>query len=534
MQAMSKRLPVIRLGACVAAVIACFVLATPRSGGPDEPSHMVASAALVRGERVGAPHPTDPSLRVFRVPAMVGEPDPGCWALQPEVAVGCASLTNDSTVLVTSPTTSANYPPWTYVLPGLASFVPTPTAYAYLARLLMAAVPLCLVVGALLRVRSSNRGAGAAVLLGLTPIAWFSMSIVNPSAVAIAGGLALWTALLVPIGPQRRFDALLLAGWTATLVARRDGPLWALLIVSTACLTLSIRPWSLLRRNPTPLNWLFLGAAVVAIATTFVTGLSGVNLLISFAPIGLLLLDRAMSRYSGTADRTSQRRQLWGWMLVGALAVLAAVRVSPGGFSPSVWLLVAGNSGSHLRQLVGVLGWLDAPVPDLALFLFWIGLGALAALAFLDDSVIALRATAAVAAMVVTAWILEIGQGATYGQYWQGRYSMPFFVGIPLLLATRQGISRRSSEGLSKVTGTDALSRLALPIGVIAWLVMNIGFIGALHRWGVGVGGTWAPQQWNTWEAPLHPVLLIVVHVAASAGLLRIVLRPASEQIATG
>jgi hypothetical protein len=533
MQAMSKRLPVIRLGACVAAVIACFVLATPRSGGPDEPSHMVASAALVRGERVGAPHPTDPSLRVFRVPAMVGEPDPGCWALQPEVAVGCASLTNDSTVLVTSPTTSANYPPWTYVLPGLASFVPTPTAYAYLARLLMAAIPLCLVVGALLRVRSSNRGAGVAMLLGLTPIAWFSMSIVNPSAVAIAGGLALWTALLVPVGPQQRFDVLLLAGWTATLVARRDGPLWVLLIVSTACLTLSIRPSSFLRRRPTPLNWLFFAVAVVPVATTFVTGLTGVNLLIAFAPIGLLVLDRAMSIYGAAVNRAARRRQLGGWALIGTLGVLAALRVSPGGFNPSVWLLMVSDTGDHLRQLVGVLGWLDAPVPDLALFLFWIGLGALAALAFLDDSVIALGATAAVAAMVVTAWILEVGQGATDGQYWQGRYSMPFFVGIPLLLASRRDISRRSSEGLGNVTGADALGRLALPIGVIAWLVMNIGFVGALHRWGVGVGGTWAPQRWNTWGAPLHPIVLILAHVAASTGLLLIVLRPASEQSAT-
>lgn len=533
MQAMSKHLPVVQLGACVAAVIACFVLATPRSGGPDEPSHMVASAALVRGERVGVPHDTNPALQVFRVPAMVGDPDPGCWALQPEVAVGCATFTNDSTVLVTSPTTSSNYPPWTYVLPGLASFVPMPTAYAFLARLLMAVIPLCLVVGALQRVQSSNRGARAAVLLGLTPIAWFSMSIVNPSAVAIAGGLALWTALLVPIGPQRRFDALLLAGWAATLVARRDGPLWVFLIVTTACLTLSIRPWSFVRRNPPLLNWLFLSVAIVPVATSFFTGLTGVNLVISFAPIGLLLLDWGMVRYSASAGRASRRRQLWGWVLVGALAVLAAIRVSPGNLSTSVWLLVASNSGRHLRQIVGVLGWLDTPVPDLGLFLFWIGLGALAALAFLDDSMIALGATAAVVLMVVTAWVLEIGQGATYGQYWQGRYSMPFFVGIPLLLTSRRGSRRGSGEGLGIVARADALDRLALPLGVIAWLVMNIGFIGALHRWGVGVGGTWAPQRWDTWGAPLHPIVLIVVHVASSAALLRIVLRPASEQIAT-
>ena len=110
--------------------------------------------------------------------------------------------------------------------------------------------------------------------------------------------------------------------------------------------------------------------------------------------------------------------------------------MSPGGFNPSVWLLVASNTGDHLRQLVGILGWPEVPEPDLAVFLFWIGLGGLADLAFLDDSTIALEATAAVAATVVAARVLEVGQGTINGQYWQGRYSMPFFVGIPLLLAS--------------------------------------------------------------------------------------------------
>ena len=528
---MSRRGSALRLGASIAGVLACFVLATPRSGGPDEPSHMVASAGLVRGDRVGEPLESNPRLRMFQVPEMVGRPDPGCWAFQPEVAVGCASFETDSTALVASASSSAHYPPWAYVLPGLASYVPAPTMYAYLARTLMAAIPLCLMVGALLRVRSSNRGAGAAVLLGLTPIAWFSMSIVNPSALAIAGGLALWAAILVAPPPKRRFDLLLLAGWITTLIVRRDGPLWVLLIVSTACLTLSIRPSSFLHRRPTPLNWLFLGAALVPVATASITGLNGTNLLLALAPIGLLALDWAMSRYQFASDKKSKRRQVFGWVLIGVLAILGAVQLSPGTFSPSLWLLVASNTGNHLQQLVGVLGWLDTPVPVVGLFLFWIGLGALAALAFLDDSVIALGATVAVVAMVVAAWVLEVGQGATYGQYWQGRYSMPFFVGIPLLLTSRRGNPSWRSERLDINAQSEALGRLAWPVGVIAWLVMNIGFVGAVHRWAVGIGGTWAPQQWDTWGAPLHPIVLILAHIVASTGLLLSVLRPTEKQI---
>ena len=38
----------------------CWILGNPRSSGPDEPSHMIASAGLVRGDREGRVNP-DPN-----------------------------------------------------------------------------------------------------------------------------------------------------------------------------------------------------------------------------------------------------------------------------------------------------------------------------------------------------------------------------------------------------------------------------------------------------------------------------------------
>ena len=269
-----RRRFVARLTAAVALVFLCYLLGTPRSGGPDEPSHMVASAALVRGQVNGQPSPTEPGVVLFDVPAMVGEPNPGCWALQPYVPADCAELEVDNTERALLPTTSSNYPPWTYVLPGLASFTPVAETYTYLARILMSIVPLILVVGALSRVRQLGNGAAAATLVGLTPIAWFSMTIVNPSAVAIAGGLALWVALFT----HRRHDLLLVAAWAALLLPRRDGPVWATLIVIAVCAALSIRPVELWARYTPTTRWSLVAITPIPVITAWANGLRDLNL----------------------------------------------------------------------------------------------------------------------------------------------------------------------------------------------------------------------------------------------------------------
>jgi hypothetical protein len=114
------------------------------------------------------------------------------------VPVTCATgipLDTDEQLVGTS---SENYPPWGFLLPGVASYVPAASAYAYLARGLNAAIPVALVVWSLVVLARHRPVLGVAALVGVTPIAWFTFGVVNPSAVSIAGGLALWTGVLHP------------------------------------------------------------------------------------------------------------------------------------------------------------------------------------------------------------------------------------------------------------------------------------------------------------------------------------------------
>ena len=101
----------------------------------------------------------------------------------------------------------------------------------------------------------------------------------------------------------------------------------------------------------------------------------------------------------------------------------------------------------------------------------------------------------------------------TYGRYWQGRYSLPFAVGVPLVLAVRTVIGDRSARTSMLV------DRLAPYLGAAVWTILNFGFAAALQRWGVGLSGSWFPWQWSTYETPVAPWLLLLVHAGATAWL---------------
>jgi hypothetical protein len=513
----------VRVALATAAVLLCYVLATPRSGGPDEPSHMIASAALVRGERAGSVFEPSAGITRYRVPAMVGAPNPGCWALQPYTPASCASLESGSTADVLATTTSANYPPWSYLVPGLASFVPSAGMYAYLARALMAAVPWLLVSAALIHVRAVGRAPALAALLGLTPIAWFSMSIVNPSAVAIAGGLALWAALLTP--PGRRGDILMVAGWAATMLPRRDGPVWATLIVVAACGATGLGPRKLLAQRPRWVTWSMVSVSVVAVATAVLIGQRGSELLLAAAPAALVALEWVVVRWQAATSRNA-RAALAGLSAAAVSGVIAvALMARPGGFDAGLLRLVMSTTGEHLRQLVGVLGWLDTPVPTFAVYLFWAAVGALAAAAYVECRRAAIVGAASFVAVVVTAWLLELGQGSVSGTYWQGRYSVPLVVGLPLLLATRP---RRSLRGPAPSSGL--VTGFSGPLAGVVWVIGVAGFAAALQRWGVGLAGSWWPWDWDTWGAPLPPWMLLLAYGAASAWLIATCARPVGPE----
>ncbi len=490
----------------VAAVVACWILGNPRSSGPDEPSHMVASAGFVRGQGTGDPNPNDPATRLMDVPAMVGAPDPGCWAFVQEAVASCANDITWSDDDVELTTTSYNYPPWALLLPGLASFVPWAEGYAYLARTLSALVPIVLIGSSLELLTRRRRVLGAAALLGLTPIAWFTFGIVNPSAMSIAGGLALWSALLIPRFADRG-DLLALAGWIALVLARRDGPLWASLIVILSCILTGTRPidiWRSLR----PLHRTVAAvAAVIPLVSVLARGDTAFNVTLAAATLSIPAYEFAVRTWTRHTDPTERSVMAAGGALAGILAVATVLLARPGGFDADVVRLVVGNTGDHLFQLVGVLGWLSAPVPLSGVLLFWAAVGGLAAVAVLERPSSAIALGIGLATAIVVAWLLELGQGSTYGEYWQGRYSMPFAVGFPLV-----AVWRDRDRDIDKLTPL---------IVVTSWIVVNLGFFAAQRRWAVGNDGTWYAWRWDRWDSPLPPILLLVVHVAATGLLAR-------------
>lgn len=504
--------------AAVAVVVICWIFGNPRSSGPDEPSHMIAAAGLVRGQGDGRPNPDPnmPGTRLYDVPGMVGAPDPGCWAatFDANVPVACQSTVPLATTTRAMPTTSYNYPPWSMVLPGLASFLPSAGGYAYAARLMSALIPILLVAWSLtIWGRTSSLSASAA-LLGLTPIVWFTFGVVSPSAVAIAGGLALWTGLLLGdrSSPLVSSTWLVLFGWAAVVLPRRDGPLWATLVVLACCWVLQARPRQLLLRLPRVQRAAVGVLALLPPVTPILNGDRGFNLLLAFSPIGVVAVDllagRAARLHSGVA-----RRALVG-CAVGSLVVLAGIAVAarPGGFQGSTTRLVIAATGRHLRQLVGVLGWLSTPVPMVAVFACWMAVGALAGIGLIEYRRAPLIAATGLMVTIAVAWLLELGQGANYGEYWQGRYSMPFVVGLPLVLTWRPAGAEPGDQRPS--------SSLVGPIRWTAWGVSSLAFIAAQQRWGVGSSGSWNAFEWNTWGAPVEPLLLIVVHAAAMAALI--------------
>ena len=492
----------------VAGIIACWLLATPRNAGPDEPSHSVASAALVRGQTDGVAVGVDYQADEFQVPAMVGEPNPGCFAFYPDIAAACEGTPPDDTSLTGRQTTSNGYPIWGHLLPGLASFVPSASLYAYLARLLNALLPVALLVGALMRCRRhTSAWLSTGLLVGLTPIAWFIMGIVSPSALAIAGGAALWAATLTD--PRRNTDMLLAAAWAATLLPRRDGPVWATLIIAFACLATDRLPSDLWRRAGRA-GQIVIGVSLpLTLLPTLMNGYDKLNTMLPMVLVVLPVGEFIVRRWRAAGLRPPRPIVVaLGGLVLAVIAVAFANVLRPSGVDLDMTGRVVNLTGRHLRQLVGVLGWLDTPIPESALLLWWVVLGAMAMVALLTAPRLVAVAAGTLGAGIVMAWVLELGTGDTSGTYWQGRYTMPLIVGLPMILAMRAPQDEA------------AVRRARRTVHGAVWAVWNAAFYAAMRRWGSGVDGTVYPWKWTNWNAPLHPSIFLVLHALASGWLL--------------
>ncbi|WP_372733994.1 DUF2142 domain-containing protein [Nocardioides sp.] len=260
-----QRIAVAMFGALLCAQ-AAWILAVPPFRGIDEFDHAFRAAGVADGQwRLTQPAERGRGLLV-EVPAeMVEASRAQCESLsyiETQTCAGDGPGQRDGTVLAT--TSAAGYEPIYYWLVGTAA-KPFSGAHALYAMRAASALMCALVIAlAMWCLGAWLRGPWAYVgaLVGLTPMLIYSTTVVAPNGLEMAAGLCLWTSLLglgirggAADGPEdlRRERGLLAAATFAAVVMAglRDlGPLWVLLIVICVVVLRGPRSsWAVCRRH---------------------------------------------------------------------------------------------------------------------------------------------------------------------------------------------------------------------------------------------------------------------------------------------
>ena len=496
----------------VGVILLAWMLLVPQGAQPDEASHLVRSAAVVRFADGDG---------VYLLPDRFRVAEPACYAFDPVQPVTCSEVPVHTDGEVPLPTRADDYPPGAHLVFGLAGSLPglDPVWWARLAATIASTL---LVGGSLALARRRSPLTAAALLLGLTPMAWSIMTAVNPSAFATAGAAALWIGLLLLADRDREHDPrdrdaaawLLTSGWVALVLARRDGLVWACLAVALVCMTAGRTPLRLARQLGTR-RLVPIGLATLVALAWGVTSSASSSRWIVAAPLALVAAE-VVARVWPRLGRDERRAAGLAIGVVGAVAWPLAIALRPGGWDTNLLLTLVAQTDENLIEAVGVLGWLDTPVPGLLVDGWLVAVGVLVAIAVLTRS---WRPAAVLAGVTVLAsWTLELLQGNTSGTYWQGRYSLPLLLAVPLLLVRRAGdLGHRLTE------------RLVAPITVTALSFVNVAAWAAARRFGVGHAGSHLPWRWDTPLQPVPPFLLLIVMAAASIGLVAVIVRPSDQ-----
>jgi predicted membrane protein DUF2142 len=392
----------------------------------------------------------------------------GCFAFQSDRTANCASFrgsSRDVDVL----TTAGGQPPAYYAVVGILSRpVPNGSAMIYYMRLISALMTCALLASAIASLEREARPAlaYAGFAVAVTPMVLFLGGVVNPSGVEIAAALCVWTsgAALVREAPLRidgRLVTRLTVGAGALALARPLGPFW-LALIGIALLSITARAgWGKIWAS----RLIRIGAVVVA--TCSVAQVAWI------ASVGTL---------NTSTTNTVGINLPWINLTRGSI----------------------GMSFTRFEQMIGVFGWLDTNSPGFTFFLWILALGSVLTLAVLvGHRRLVAAATVLVGLTILVPIALEVPNVRAAGYFWQGRYTLPLAVGVPVLAgiaaaATRFGGSLRVGRFLT-IVGS------ALVVGQI------LAFMQALRRYTVGVHGGVLFWRHASWSPPVPTVVIVIV-----------------------
>ncbi len=468
------------------ALAGAWAMATPLGASPDEHAHFIRAAAVARGQ-LGGPEvmvkhtvagvDSEFAETGVQLPAWYAQlpTEHECYSWKTAVPASCAPKIGSGGPTAQATTAAGRYHPAYYLYVGLPSLVTDGPTALYLMRLVSAVLCAALLASAVVTAAEwrNRRPVMTGLLVAATPTALFLAGMVNPSGGEIAAGILVWSAMLAVL---RSPDPLLLNRRLARL------GIGGLVLID-------IRPLGLL--------W-FAGAAVV----------------------GLL------GHRRGALRPLLRRKALWAWTVLLGLASAGALLWSrrhpdhsvitlPDWYnSPSVAAKVAfDNSMDYIHQMIGWFGWLDTKPPVVTWVVWTAAAGLLAVL-----TVVLCRRRDSLAVSLVAVGIVLAPPAAQAAQYhlgpvWQGRYLMPFAVGLPLLCGAV--LADRAASGGPALPWRRITATVVIPLA----LVNVAAFYWTLHRFVVGATGSlvnrhahWLPPGgWVVWTALYAAAALLLV-----------------------
>ena len=414
-----------------------WALASPVGASPDEQAHIDYAWGTVTGQTVVGEHlvtiPGGRTATSIQVPQkLLQYPPPGCYATYAQRPVTtCAPIPPDTLQRVTEASYMSRYPPLFYALEGVALRAATavdltgPRAL-YGARLLAAGLSL-LAVGFglfLLARRFPDRVVVLATLLALPATAWFLAASVNPNGLEIAAAF------------------LLAAGVLALRVDHATGARSV-----TAVLAVPVGTLALAWTRPVSWVWASLILALLLVPTAKNPGNAAVA---AEDPWRRRLPVRRLGAVAGSVTVLALVSSVawFGYALQIRASESGAAHASPWAGLPLVGraILLVLHTGTIVTQQVGTFGWLDTPLPSLAL-LAWVSVGTVAAAiwAMGRNTLVPRWPLGVVLGLGYLAALLDEFSGA-WG--WQGRYLLPvtaalWVLAIPGLMA---GLGRLSAS----------------------------------------------------------------------------------------
>jgi len=457
----------------IGVLLGTWAVGMPRFAAPDEVAHTIKAYATAHGEALGVPIPGhSPFNRAMLSPNDLASDDQACFALQPDQTAACAVPSSDP-ALSRHETTASTYPPAYYFVVGLATRVAgadrSLRAYRAVSILLVAAI-LAWSAACMARV---GRGRPALLLLALSPMAVYMTMAVNPTAVEISGTLLLWaylTMLLVAARPATRRH-LLTASWigAAVVVVRPVSMAWVAVAIGVF-LVLERRPLASDRRALTRTMAVASIPLVVAVAASVAWG-----------------------RYAGVGLADDKFRAPGG--------VVDHLRVS------------VGHTSELLRQAIGLLGWVDTPVPFVAyavVGLWWL---AIVGMCLQHGDRRTRTAIVSCVAILIAYPVVYTTLGRT-PLNWNGRYDLPV---LGVLVLVSAWVAR---DRLPEPT----FARWATVLGCSFVVVESLAFHQALRRFMVGRHGD-ILLRGASWHPAIGAWPLLAVNVLAAVALAVLLLR---------